>query len=249
VGRALEYSYDVAISPDGGSVYVAGASKSNGGFAVFSRQATPVCANATVNVQQATPTPVSLSCLDPNGNPFTRQIVTGPAHGKLGAVSSAGTVVYTPSKSFFGTDRIAFRASDVTGHGVTSQITLIVVRDRTPPKCNQFRKPAGSVTTFLSHGLAVHMTCSEATTLKLKMTVSRRVARGLRLAGNPPVKIASGKGFSTGAGKVFVTLKFTAGARRALASANPRALGVTVGVVAVDRAGNRATKRVPLTLK
>ncbi len=248
-GRALSYSYDVASSPDGGNVYVAGDYLAAGGFAVFSRRATPVCVSATLAVQQATPTPVSLSCSDPNGDPYTRQLVTGPAHGTVGALSAGATVLYTPAKSFFGTDRISFRATDATGPGVPASIELNVIRDTTPPKCNQFRVPPGAVASFLKHGLEAQMSCSEATTLKLTMTVGKRTAHDLGLTGKAPVKIASGKGSSTGPGKVFVKLKFTGEAKRILSSVKPARLGVAFGAVAVDRAGNRATKQVQLTLK
>ena len=105
--RGLGSTYDVAVSPDGGNVYTAGKTVSGGGFTAFERQATPVCTSALVAVRQAKTTPISLTCRDPNGDPFTRAILLRPLHGKLGALSAAGTVLYTPKTSYVGLDRIA----------------------------------------------------------------------------------------------------------------------------------------------
>jgi hypothetical protein len=92
VGRALGKNYDVTVSPDGGNVYAAGNDSSTGGFAVFSRQASPLCASQTVTLSQARAVTLSLSCMDPNSNSFHRSIVTKPAHGRLSAIGPTGKV-------------------------------------------------------------------------------------------------------------------------------------------------------------
>ena len=54
-----------------------------------------------------------LTCTDADGDQLTLSIVTGPAHGTLGAIA-AGAVTYTPDAGYFGADSFTFKASDGT---------------------------------------------------------------------------------------------------------------------------------------
>src|SRR5204863_296560 len=76
-----------------------------------------VCRAASVAVPFATAVPIHLDCADPNGDPLTYAIASGPAKGQLGGVDPAGQVVYTPAAGFSGADQFSYRA---TGRGVTS---------------------------------------------------------------------------------------------------------------------------------
>jgi hypothetical protein len=70
---------------------------------------------------------VGLRCWDSDGDPLTTSIVTGPAHGTLGAVDQAsGTVVYTPSAGYSGTDSFTFTGSDATNAGSAAAATVMV---------------------------------------------------------------------------------------------------------------------------
>ena len=52
-------------------------------------------------------------CTDPDGDPLTLAIASGPAHGSLGAIAG-GAVTYTPNAGAFGTDSFTYTASDGT---------------------------------------------------------------------------------------------------------------------------------------
>ena len=52
--------------------------------------------------------------VDPNADPFTAAVVTGPAHGTL-TFNPNGTFVYVPDQDFTGTDSFTYVASDAGG--------------------------------------------------------------------------------------------------------------------------------------
>jgi VCBS repeat-containing protein len=69
---------------------------------------------------------------DPDGNPLTATVVTGPGHGTL-TLNANGGFTYTPAANFNGTDSFTYRASDgsLTSDPATVTITVTPVND--PP--------------------------------------------------------------------------------------------------------------------
>jgi hypothetical protein len=115
-------------------------------------------------------------------------------------------------------------------------ITLVVRRDKTKPRCTGVGVAHGRVGKFLATGLPVHLRCSEAAKVSLALVVARR-------------KIASGSGSLKTAGKLSVRLQFSKHARHALGKSKPHHLAAMLTVTATDRAGNRSTRKVHVTLK
>ncbi|MBV9605321.1 MAG: cadherin-like domain-containing protein, partial [Solirubrobacterales bacterium] len=111
-----------AVSPDGSSVYLAAYGEQ--AVTSFARETGPVCSAASATTAYQTPVTVSLSCTDSDGDPLTTALVTGPAHGALGAIGS--TVTYTPANGYSGTDSFTFDASDTVNAStpVTATITV-----------------------------------------------------------------------------------------------------------------------------
>jgi len=81
-------------------------------------------------------TPVSISLIgsDPDGDPLTYNVVTGPSHGHLSG--KAPKLTYTPEANFNGSDSFTFNVNDgmVDGVPVTVLITVKAVND--PPTAN-----------------------------------------------------------------------------------------------------------------
>ena len=50
---------------------------------------------------------------DPDGDPLTAVLVTGPSHGSL-TLNANGSFSYTPAADFAGSDSFTYRASDGT---------------------------------------------------------------------------------------------------------------------------------------
>ncbi len=68
---------------------------------------------------------VTLPATDPDSNPLTYSIVTGPSHGTLGAVSG-NHVTYTPSPNFNGSDSFTFKANDGSLDSNVATVSLTV---------------------------------------------------------------------------------------------------------------------------
>lgn len=70
---------------------------------------------------------LSLSCRDPAGAALTYAIVTGPAHGTLGAIEQAsGLVSYTPNAGYGGSDSFTYNATGPGGTSNTATATISI---------------------------------------------------------------------------------------------------------------------------
>jgi VCBS repeat-containing protein len=67
---------------------------------------------------------------DPDGDPLTAVLVTGPSHGSL-TVNTNGSFTYTPAADFNGSDSFSYRASDgtLTSNVATAAISVTAVND------------------------------------------------------------------------------------------------------------------------
>jgi hypothetical protein len=93
----------------------------------------PVCQNSTVNVGVNGFLSVPLGCTDQDGSSdaISREIVTPPGHGNLGAIDdTTNSVIYTPAKDFKGTDTFTFKGFD--GNSDSSPATITVEVASTP---------------------------------------------------------------------------------------------------------------------
>jgi Tol biopolymer transport system component len=90
----------------------------------------PECQNATVSVGVNGFLSIPLGCTDQDisDNKFiSREIVTQPGHGNLGAVDdNTDTVIYTPAKDFKGTDTFTFKGNDTNSDSAPATITVNV---------------------------------------------------------------------------------------------------------------------------
>ncbi|MGH8886800.1 MAG: Ig-like domain-containing protein, partial [Egibacteraceae bacterium] len=69
---------------------------------------------------------------DPESDPLTAALVTGPAHGTL-TLNPNGSFAYTPAANFNGTDTFTYNASDGTAVSNTATVTLTVRSVNDPP--------------------------------------------------------------------------------------------------------------------
>ena len=84
-------------------------------------------------------TPVNQNVLandsDPDGDPLTASLVSGPANGNL-TLNPNGAFVYTPNLNFHGVDSFTYRASDGTLVSNVATVTLQVVSVNDLPVAN-----------------------------------------------------------------------------------------------------------------
>jgi Tol biopolymer transport system component len=130
------YSYGFALSGDGRFVTYESLGNNlsaedndavDNVFRFDLRGGPPHCVDLAQTVVREDPSAVTLMCVDDDGDPVTRAIVAGPAHGSVGAVDqTAGTVTYTPNPGYTGPDTFTFQASDPSGSSPVATATLTV---------------------------------------------------------------------------------------------------------------------------
>jgi hypothetical protein len=69
---------------------------------------------------------------DPDGDPLTAAVVSGPSHGSL-TLNSDGTFRYIPAASYVGTDGFTYKASDGTLDSNVATATISVTATDRPP--------------------------------------------------------------------------------------------------------------------
>ena len=62
---------------------------------------------------------------DPDGDPLTAVLVSGPSHGSL-TLNANGSFTYTPAADFAGSDSFTYRASDGTADSNVATVTITV---------------------------------------------------------------------------------------------------------------------------
>lgn len=89
----------------------------------------PLAVNDTFSVQENTPFNgnVLTNDSDPDGNPITAHLATGPSDGTL-SLNPNGSFLYTPTGGFLGTDSFTYFDNDGTMNGNVATVTLNVVK-------------------------------------------------------------------------------------------------------------------------
>jgi len=70
--------------------------------------------------------------VDPDGDPLTATLVTGPAHGTL-TLNPNGSFVYTPAANYAGPDSFTYTVSDGTSSSAPATVSLNVTAVNDPP--------------------------------------------------------------------------------------------------------------------
>jgi hypothetical protein len=91
-----------------------------------------VCTDGSKSTPNATPASVTLACNDADGDALTLSIVAPPGHGSLGSIS-AGTVTYTPTGTYAGSDSFTFKSSDGKADSNVATISITVDAAVTQP--------------------------------------------------------------------------------------------------------------------
>jgi Bacterial Ig domain len=190
--QGLNDVQDVAISPDGGSVYTA--SSFDDAIVSFARELSPVCVDSSSSGAAGAMQTVPLDCSDPNGDPLAISIASGPANGTLGPIDQAARIVpYTPNPAFSGVDSIEIHA---TADGkLSNQATVGIAvapgaggQDPTGPQgVVAPQPPAGSDATLTCKPKGKKIKCTLAFAVVTDVTKVRLSRHGVIYASGKPV--------------------------------------------------------------
>jgi hypothetical protein len=111
-------------------------------------QAPPVANNQAVTTNKNTAKPITLSATDPNNDPLTYTIVTGPSHGTVSGTGASRT--YTPAPDYVGPDSFTFKANDGIVDSNTATVS-ITVQDTGSGSCGT-NLPISGVTASSDNG-------------------------------------------------------------------------------------------------
>ncbi|MCH7556834.1 MAG: tandem-95 repeat protein [Planctomycetes bacterium] len=84
-----------------------------------------------VTTEEDTPVSITLIGSDPDGDPLTYNVVTGPSNGRLSG--TAPKLTYTPQPNFNGKDSFTFNVNDGTVDGVPVTVLIMVKAVNDPP--------------------------------------------------------------------------------------------------------------------
>lgn len=93
---------------------------------------------------------------DPEGDPLTAILVTGPSQAQSFQLNADGTFSYTPTANFFGTDSFTYQANDGLRDSapITVTITIANVNDAPVGASDQFAATVNTVATITASVLA-----------------------------------------------------------------------------------------------
>ncbi len=88
----------------------------------------PIAEELSYSFQEdSTDNPIQLDATDPEANPVTYSIVSGPSNGRIANFNTTtGALTYTPDWNFSGNDTIEYTANDGSGDGNTATVTIAV---------------------------------------------------------------------------------------------------------------------------
>jgi hypothetical protein len=169
---------------------------------------------------QDSPIPIQLSGSDPDGDPLTYLISTGPAHGTLVPGPASNSMTYQPDPGYSGPDQFTFKAFDRALASADATISINVHAGNLPPIVNPPPIPFALATEEVGYpisftDLLAATAASDPNGDAIQFVLVSLSANGVLLKNGLPV--APGDTLSQGEGWVWVFCPGKAGAAPVLA--------------------------------
>jgi hypothetical protein len=147
-------------------------------ISIASLNQSPVANAQSVTTGEDAGAAITLSGADPDNNPLTYTIVTGPAHGSLSG--TAPNLTYSPAANYSGSDAFTFKANDGKVDSAVASISISVTPANDVPVAN-----AQSTSTPEDTAKAILLTGSDVDGDSLTFTVAGLPTKG-SLTGSAP---------------------------------------------------------------
>jgi hypothetical protein len=138
----------------------------------------PLATDQSRTTAEDTAVAITLVGTDPDGDPLTYAVVTGPTNGSLSG--SAPNLTYTPALNYSGSDSFTFKVNDGTVDSATATVSLTVTPVNDTPLAT-----AKSVTTVEDTPVAITLAGTDAEVSPLTYAVVAPPANG-SLSGSAP---------------------------------------------------------------
>lgn len=130
-GSFTANAFLIPSSTAGSHTITATDASSNSASTTFTVQnSAPVANNQSVNANENTPTAVTLTATDQNGDPLTYTVTVAPVHGVLSG--TAPNLTFTPTSNYHGSDSFKFRANDGSANSNTATVSITVIDNSVP---------------------------------------------------------------------------------------------------------------------
>jgi hypothetical protein len=155
----------------------------------------PVAASQSVNATEDAASAIVLGATDPDGDPLTYSVVSGPSHGTLSG--SAPNLSYQPAANYSGADSLTFSASDgeFDSNAATVSITVQAVNDAPSATGEAYSLQAGGTLTISAPGVLANDSDIDSATLTAVL-VSGVGQGSLNLSANGSFTYTPPSGFS-----------------------------------------------------
>ena len=109
----------------------------------------PVANSQTITMVQNTSRAITLTGSDPDADPITFAIVTGPSHGSL--TGSPPSVIYSPVSGYTGADSFTFKVNDGQVDSAVATVSINIIPPPPPP--SQLLVATNAVWRYLDTGV------------------------------------------------------------------------------------------------
>jgi hypothetical protein len=131
----------------------------------------PVAVAQSVQTNQNTNLPITLTATDAENDPLTFSVLTAPTHGGLSG--TAPNLTYVPSANFFGADSFQFVANDGKVNSASATVSITVSKVNHPPVATP-----QSVSVLHDHSILIALSGTDADNDALTFSVVTAPAHG-----------------------------------------------------------------------
>lgn len=155
----------------------------------------PVAAGQAVSASEDTAQAIVLGATDPDGDPLSYSVLSGPSHGTLSG--SAPNLSYQPAANYSGADSFTFTVSDgeLDSNAATVSIAVQAVNDPPSATGEAYSMQAGGTLTVNAPGVLANDSDIDSATL-MAVLVSAAAQGSLSLNANGSFSYTPASGFS-----------------------------------------------------